>query len=115
MTARPHSISDLQLAPVMLSLEDRLDELAALSSAELAEQVAIVGDRPEWSRGFRETGLLSTVSGPLELHDWVLSWDVRGLRVSNGIHHVTLGIPPTFDEYLGAPDSPHPSVATLAT
>jgi hypothetical protein len=100
MAIRPHNVSDLQLAPVVLALESRLDELAPLTPAELADQVAILGDKPRWTRELRETGLLSTISRPLELHDWEISWCSRGLRVSNGTHHITLGIPATFDGYL---------------
>jgi hypothetical protein len=100
MSTLPHNVSDLRLAPVLLALEGRLDELAALTPGELADQVAIVGDTPRWTRELRETGLLSTISRPLDLHEWTLGWNPRGLQVSNGTHQVTLGIPKTFEGYL---------------
>jgi hypothetical protein len=102
MTARPHTISDLHLAPVVLALDARVAELGSLTPAQLAEQVAIVGGKPEWTRAFREAGLLTTVSQPIDLHDWTVSWDSRGLRVANGTHHVSIGLPATFNDYLSA-------------
>ena len=72
MTAHPHNISDLHLAPLALALDNRIDELGALSPANLAHQVALLGDKPERTRQLRETGLLSTISRTIELHDWQL-------------------------------------------
>lgn len=100
MTTLPHDIPDLYLAPVVLALDARIAELGKLSYAELADTVAIEGDRPEWSRAFRETGLLRTITHLVEMHAWEAAWDPRGVRLTHDGHSVVLGVPDTFREYL---------------
>lgn len=96
----PKDLTDVFLAPVVLALDARLAELGQLGETELAYEVALEGDRPEWNRAFREEGVLQTLGRDLDLHGWVLSWDLRGLRLSHGDHSLVLGIPPRLHAYL---------------
>jgi hypothetical protein len=100
MTRHPRDVADLYLAPVVLALDARLDELGALDPDELAERIALAGDTPDWTRELRETGLLRTVGQMIELHGWTLSWHARGVRVAHECSAVVLGVPPVFADYL---------------
>lgn len=100
MTRHPHDVSDLYLAPVLLAVDARLDELGALSPAELGQRVAVESDQPARTREMREAGLLFTVSYFLDLHGWTLSWHPRGLRVAHGLNGVVLGVPTVFNAYV---------------
>ena len=100
MTRHPRDVADLYLAPVLLALDARLDELGALDAELLAERVALESDRPAWSRDLREAGLLLTVEHMIDLHGWTLSWHPRGVRVSHERSQFVLGVPPVFAAYL---------------
>jgi hypothetical protein len=100
MPVLPRDAADLYLAPLLLVLSERLEELARLELDELHVHVGLVSDLPDWSREIRETGLLLAVSHTIDCHDWTLSWHPRGLRVGHGKHEVVLGTPATFEEYL---------------
>jgi hypothetical protein len=102
----PHDLQDLYLAPVALAVDSRLEELAQLNGDELAKHVALTSDRPDWSRELRTDALLTAVGHMLDLHEWVLAWDARGLRVEHDEHHFTLGVPPTFAQFLDGSFSP---------
>jgi hypothetical protein len=104
MTRVPHDINDLHLAPVLLALDDRLNELGMLDTTELLKRVALDSDRPDWTRELRESSLLTTIERFIECHAWKLSWAPRGLRVTHDAHSVVLGCPSVFEAYLaGAP------------
>jgi hypothetical protein len=90
----------LYLAPIALELDAQLAELGALSDEDLALQVAIASDKPDWSTDMRQEGLLRTVSHLIDLHGWVLTWDERGIRVSRRGHALVLGVPANFQRYL---------------
>jgi hypothetical protein len=101
----PHDVTDLRLAPVALALNARIDELGRLGLYELAQLVALEGDRPGWTRAMRETGLLLAVGHVIDMHGWRLQLDDRGIRLSHGRHSLVLGIPDNFRAYLaGAAD-----------
>ncbi len=100
MALLPHDIDDLALAPVILAIDQRLDELGALTPHALLMRVAVESDRPDWTRAQRESGLLTTVGRFLELHTWALSWDARGLRLTHGGHTVVLGVPASLTAYI---------------
>lgn len=100
MTTRPHDISDLYLAPVVLAVEARLEELAKLDAGQLAYEVALASDARDFTRLMREDALLRTIQHLIDTHNWVLSWDARGLRLSHDTHTLVLGVPATFREYL---------------
>ncbi len=100
MPTLPHDVTDLHLAPLVLALDERLEELGQLTCVELRRQVAIVSDKPDWTRELREAGLLLAVSRFIDCHGWALAWHPRGLDVSHDGHRVVLGVPAAFGDYL---------------
>jgi hypothetical protein len=100
MTRHPRDVADLYLAPVVLALDARLDELGALDTEELAERVALDADSPDWSLEMRQSGLLRTVEHMIDLHGWTLSWHPRGLRMVHETSSLVLGVPSVFASYL---------------
>lgn len=104
MAARPHDITDLYLAPVALAVDARIEELGHMDKDGLAYEVAVESDLPDLTRRFREGALIRAVTHLIDRHDWELSWDPRGLRLTHDGHSLVLGIPAVFLEYLE--DSP---------
>jgi hypothetical protein len=104
MPARPHDLTDLYLAPVALAVDARITELGRLDQEQLAYEVALESDSPGFTREMREEALIRTVTHLIDTHDWEVSWDPRGLRLTHDTHTFVLGIPPVFVEYLR--DSP---------
>lgn len=104
MAARPHDIIDLYLAPVVLAVDARIEELGHLDKDGLAYEVALESDSPDLTRRMREEALIRTVTHLIERHGWELSWDPGGLRLTHDAHTFVLGIPAVFLEYLE--DSP---------
>ena len=104
MAARPHDITDLYLAPVVLAVDARIEELGHLDKDGLAYEVALESDSPDLTRRMREEALIRTVTHLIERHGWELGWDPRGLRLTHDAHTFVLGIPAVFLEYLE--DSP---------
>ncbi len=100
MSLHPHDTSDLFLAPVALQLDQRIDELGRLGPRALSDEIALESDLADWTRDLREAALLRTVGHLIDTHNWVLSWDPRGLRLSHGERHVVLGIPDSFQAFL---------------
>jgi hypothetical protein len=104
MTTLPHDITDLHLAPVVLALDARIEELGALDLKRLRFEVALESDMADWNREMRESGLLTAVQHMIDCHGWQLSWDPRGIRMTHGEHRLVLGVPATFVEFLsGSP------------
>jgi len=101
MATRPHDITDLYLAPVVLTVDARIEELGRLDRDRLAYEVALESDSPDFTRSMREDGLIRTVTHLIDSHDWEFSWDPRGLRLTHDAHTFVLGIPVVFLEYLG--------------
>jgi hypothetical protein len=100
MTALPHDIPDLYLAPVVLAVDARIEELGRLDIDRFAVEVALESDSPDWTRKIREDALIRAIQHTMDGHDWTFSWDPRGLRMSHAAHTLALGIPPVFTEYL---------------
>lgn len=100
MATRPHDITDLYLAPVVLAVDARIEELGRLDAEQLAYEVALESDTPDFSRDMREDALIRAVTHLVDTHDWSLGWDPRGLRLSHDTHTFVLGIPAVFGEYL---------------
>jgi hypothetical protein len=104
MSLLPHDVPDLFLAPVVLQLEARIEELGQLDLEGLTTEVAVVSNTSGWTRELRASGLVDAVKYLVDCHDWELSWDPRGIRVAHGAHQLVLGVPPTFHRYvMGAP------------
>ncbi len=104
MATRPHDVTDLYLAPVVLAVDARIDKLGQLGKDGLAYEVALDSDSPDYTRRMREDGLVRTVTHLIDCHGWEFSWDPRGLRLTHDAHTFVLGIPAVFLEYLE--DSP---------
>jgi hypothetical protein len=104
MAIRPHDVTDLYLAPVVLAVDARIEELGQLGKDGLAYEVALDSDSPDFTRRIREDGLIRTVTHMIDCHGWEFSWDPRGLRLTHDAHTFVLGIPAVFLEYLE--DSP---------
>jgi hypothetical protein len=100
MAARPHDITDLYLAPVVLAVDGRITELGRLDRDGLAYEVALESDSPDFTRTLREEALIRTVTHMTDTHAWKFSWDERGLRLTHDAHTLVLGIPAVFRDYL---------------
>ena len=100
MPARPHDLTDLYLAPVALAVDARIAELGRLDTSQLAYEVALESDSPDFTRQMREEALIRTVTHLIDTHDWEVRWDPRGLRLTHDAHTFVLGVPAVFVEYL---------------
>jgi hypothetical protein len=99
MADRPRDVADLYLSPVVLAVDARIEELGHLSRDQLAYEVALESDSPDFTRHMREEALIRTVTHLIDLHGWKLGWDPRGFRLSHDAHALVLGIPAVFVEY----------------
>ena len=100
MATRPHDLTDLYLAPVVLTVDARIEELGRLDRDKLTYEVALESDLADFTRTMREDALIRTVTHLIESHDWEFSWDPRGLRLTHDAHTFVLGIPAVFLEFL---------------
>jgi hypothetical protein len=96
----PHDVSDLYLAPVVLSIDAKLDDLATLDPRALAQRVAIESNLPDWNREARERALLESILHFVDSRGWTVAWDPRGLRLSHADHSLVLGVPANLAQYL---------------
>ena len=101
MADRPHDITDLYLAPVLLAVDARIEELGQLDRDGLAYEVALVSNSADLTRHMREQALVTTITHLLDTHHWEFSWHPRGLRMTHDAHAFVLGIPAVFLDYLG--------------
>jgi hypothetical protein len=102
MADRPHDVTDLYLAPVLLAVDARIEELGKLAKEEFAFEVALESDIPDITRRMREEALIRAVTHLVDTHRWEFSWDPRGLRMTHDAHTLVLGVPAVFLDYLGA-------------
>jgi hypothetical protein len=100
MATRPHDLTDLYLAPVVLTVDARIAELGRLDRDRLVYEVGLESDLPDFTRAMREEALIRTVTHLIDSHDWKFSWDPRGLRLTHDTHTFVLGVPAMFLEYL---------------
>jgi len=100
MADRPRDITDLYLAPVLLAVDARIDELGRMDEKALVYEVALDSDIPDITRSMREEGLIKTITHLIDTHHWTFSWDPRGLRLTNGHHTFVLGVPAVLRAYL---------------
>ncbi|KFF59464.1 hypothetical protein JF66_11085 [Cryobacterium sp. MLB-32] len=100
MTARPHDVTDLYLAPVALGLEHRLEEFADLPADEVAYRVILGSDREPRNASEREAALVETLTRGLELHGWHVSRHPRGLLVGHDNYALVLGLSANLVAYL---------------
>jgi hypothetical protein len=100
MAAMPHDLTDLYLAPVVLAVDARIEELGQLDKGGLAYEVALESDSPDFTPRMRQEALIRTITHLTDSHGWEFRWDPRGLRLTHGAHAFVLGIPAVFREYL---------------
>jgi hypothetical protein len=100
MADRPHDVTDLYLAPVLLAIDARIEKLGKLDKDELAYEVALESDLRDNTRQRRQEALITTVTHLVDTHHWQFSWDRRGLRMTHHEHTLVLGIPAVFLDYL---------------
>jgi hypothetical protein len=101
MSDRPHDVTDLYLAPVLLTVDARLEELGQLDKRRLAYEVALESDLPDITRQMREEALMRAITHLTDTHHWTFSWDPRGLRMSHDAHTFVLGLPAALLDFLG--------------
>lgn len=100
MSVLPRDKTDLYLAPVLLALEERISEFAALAPNELGIRIALTSDLPDWTAEQRSRALLVAIGHLIELHGWLLSWDESGLKVAHGDRVLVLSTPPSLAAYV---------------
>lgn len=101
MSDRPHDVTDLYLAPVLLTVDARLEELGQLDKRRLAYEVALESDLPDITRQMREEALMRAITHLTDTHHWTFSWDPRGLRMRHDAHTFVLGLPAALLDFLG--------------
>jgi hypothetical protein len=100
MADRPHDVTDLYLAPVLLAVDARIEELGQLDKDGLTYEVALESDTADWTRSMREEGLIRTITHLTDTHHWAFAWDPRGLRMTHDEHTFVLGVPAVFHDFL---------------
>ena len=100
MSDRPHDVTDLYLAPVLLAVDARLEELGQLDKGRLAYEVALESDLPDVTRQMREEALMRAITHLTDTHHWTFSWDPRGLRMAHDAHTFVLGLPSALLDFL---------------
>jgi len=104
----PKDLPDLQLGPLVLTVDRRLDELDLLDLLDLRElrlRVALQAPPPDRSRASRRQALLMMMCHQLDSRAWTMSWNDRGIRILHDHHHVTLDVAKTFVSYIEGTDS----------
>ena len=81
MSTLPKDLTDLQLGPLVLIVDRRLDELDLLELRELRLRVALQAPPPDRSRASRRQALLTMVCHQLDSRGWTMSWNDRGIRI----------------------------------
>jgi hypothetical protein len=109
---KPHDTTDLMLSPVALAIDERIEELAGLSSTELGKR--IVWETNTQPRTVEEAGLalVASLTYLLDTHGWEVTWDVRGVRLHHDDNDVVLGVPENLMDYVssaGRPKLPTPA------
>lgn len=100
MADRPHDVTDLYLAPVLLAVDAKIEELGKLDKNGLAYEVALEADSPDITRPMREEALIRTITHLIDTHHWAFAWDPRGLRLTHDQHTFVLGVPTVFRDFL---------------
>jgi hypothetical protein len=96
----------LYLAPVLLAVDARIEELGQLSRTDLDFRIALDSDTPGITRQMREDALIRAITYLTDTHHWRFSWDPRGLRMTHESHTMVLGVPQVFLDYLsGEPEA----------
>jgi hypothetical protein len=100
MAERPHDVTDLYLAPVLLAVDARIEELGQLDEDGLAYEVALESDVPDFTRQMRQEALIRAITHLVDTHHWEFSWDPRGIRMTHDAHTLVLGLPAILLDYV---------------
>jgi len=100
VTARPHDLADLYLAPVTLGMDHRLEEMSGLSVEDVRYRVILGTDREPHTAAEREEALLEMLTSGIDLHGWKVFRHPRGLRISHDNYSLVLGVPANLVSYL---------------
>lgn len=103
-TPRPHSATDLALAPVLIGIERNLARLRGAADLEYAFALEL-GDDGSWYRGAadRARRVQNYATRGVDLHGWAVrpSTDRHGLVVSHGEYEVSIMLGEQLAEYVG--------------
>jgi hypothetical protein len=102
-------MTDLYLASVVLAVDARIEELGQLDAADLAAEVGLASDRADRDANQRAKALVEAVQHLIDCHHWTLSWDPRGIRLAHADHHLVLGVPETFRDFVHGPLTDEPT------
>ncbi|HYF73461.1 MAG TPA: hypothetical protein VD864_11615 [Nocardioides sp.] len=100
LSVRPRDLTDLYLAPLLIALEERLEQLAPLNPGALAFEIILVTNQEPRDRAERAGMVIEVLQTGLDLHGWTLSLEPRGLRVEHAGRGVVLGLPTNLRDYL---------------
>jgi glutamine cyclotransferase len=103
MVVLPRGVADLNLAPVALAIDARIEELAGKTPDQLAFQIRIATNRAGRTPEARQSELLEAIAYLTDTHGWKLSMDARGVRMTHGQYSVVFGIPDTFSAFVAGP------------
>lgn len=101
MALHPHNFEDIMLAPVVLAVDSRIEEFAALSRDELDYRIALDANVDTSVPEQRTQGFLHALTTLIEMHGWDVSLCHRGVRLANGEHSLVLGLPEAMRAYVG--------------
>jgi hypothetical protein len=104
--ARPHDITDLYLAPVVLGIDAELATLGHLTPDQLLTYIAVATNREPRFMSERRRYFLEAITHHHEMHGWRATCDPRGLRLTHRGRYVVLGLPANVVSYLGLADQP---------
>jgi hypothetical protein len=100
MPSVPHDYTDLFLAPVALSVDERLERLGELDRDALHRRVVLESNNEAWGRSRRGRDVVHSAIYLLDMHGWSADWDPRGVRLSHGAHTLVLGLPENVTRYV---------------
>ena len=100
MPRAPHDYTDLFLAPVALTVDQRLEGFAGLGPVELERRVALESNQLTTTTAERASAVVASVTYLVDLHGWRAAWDSRGIRLSHDNHSLVLGVPPNVAAYV---------------
>jgi hypothetical protein len=88
----PRDVTDLRLAPVALLVDGRLEELAKLDDAQLAEAILFGSNHQPRGAAERGEAVAAAATHLVDLAGWQAAWDPRGLRLTHRRHSLVLGV-----------------------
>lgn len=97
---RPNNKIDLLLAPVALEIDARLQSLGEMDAEALNFRIALEGNVDLSNASMIHEGVIEASTNGINMHHWLASIDVRGLRLSHDDHTLVLGFPENIRDLL---------------